>query len=123
VRRYTSLRGRRAFAQVLRRGRTSSTKELAVSALAPRRPGGPPEVGLIITAKVGNAVRRNLLRRRCRAIVDEAALPDGIRVVIQCRPAAADFDFPTLKRELAVLLRECTAAAGNVRPRREVGGQ
>jgi ribonuclease P protein component len=120
VRRYTSLSGRREFALVLRRGRASSTKALTVSVIAGQDSSLKPKVGIIITAKVGNAVERNRLRRRCKAIIDEVNMPNGIRLVIACRPAARELEYEALRTQLICLLQESTTAAGNASPRREL---
>jgi len=120
VRGYDSLRGRSRFALVLRRGRSANTKHLSVSALRSRAQDQRPKVGIVITKKVGNAVARNRLRRRCKAIMDQsAAIHAGTWFVIACRPSASALAFAALKEQLALALRESSRKAGQVPLARE----
>jgi ribonuclease P protein component len=122
VRTYASLRGRREFALVLRRGRSTGTKHLLVYALGAARGDGRPKVGIVITKKVGNAVVRNRLRRRCKSILDaSSAVADGTWFVVLCRPAATDLAFGRLREELDFALQASTRRAGQTAPAREVG--
>jgi ribonuclease P protein component len=121
VRRYSSLRRRREFALVLRRGRPATTKSLSVFALKPASPGDT-KVGIVITAKVGNAVERNRLRRRCKAIIDETNV-SGMWLVILCRPDAKALGYGQLRQELRVLLAESSRRAGDGASRRESSEQ
>jgi len=125
VRRYASLRGRREFAFVLRRGRASQTKHLAVTSVA-----APPStkvdrstarVGIVITKKVGTAVERNRLRRRCKAILDQSPIADSAMwYVVVFRPAAARLSFQHLQQQLEHALAASVRTAGAARPRREL---
>jgi ribonuclease P protein component len=130
VRRYTSLRGRREFALVLRRGRVSRGKHLVVFTLAAPRQRIRPEraharrrvvqsgqallarVGLVITKKVGSAVERNLLRRRCKAILDATLADDARWYVVQLRPSAIELSYAQLREALAMAIGSRNAAAG-----------
>jgi ribonuclease P protein component len=121
VRRYDSLRGRREFALVLRRGRTAGTKHLSVYALGTARRDPRPKVGIVITKKVGNAVVRNRLRRRCKSILDaSSAVADGTWFVVLCRPTATELAFPQLREELDSALQASARRAGQAAPAREV---
>ncbi|KQQ52826.1 ribonuclease P protein component [Plantibacter sp. Leaf314] len=64
--------------------------------------GGQPRFGFIVAKTVGNAVTRNLVRRRLKAIchdsVDSAAR--GSDVVIRALPSAATAPFAALHDEL-----------------------
>jgi ribonuclease P protein component len=55
------------FRQVVRRGR----KQVMSFVIVYRRPSDLSRVGVIVTSKCGNAVIRNLLRRRTHAICRE----------------------------------------------------
>ena len=103
MRPYQSLRGRREFALVLRKGRAVPAKHLVVIAFSPRMPATrSTRIGIVITKKVGKAVERNRLRRRCKAILDTAAAADsGIWYVVQFRPSAATLSYVTLRETLA----------------------
>ena len=70
-------------------------------------PSDPPQVAYAIGSKVGGAVVRNRLRRRLRAIAQEAApqLPSGA-YLITAAPAAAHLSFG----ELRTIVREMLGA-------------
>ncbi len=53
---------------------------------------GSARVAFAISRAVGNAVTRNRLRRRLRAIVADLDLPSGV-YLIGCRPAASELTF------------------------------
>ena len=125
MRRYRSLRGRREFAFVLRRGRASQTKHLAITSVgAPpsnRNDRLPTRVGIVITKKVGTAVERNRLRRRCKAILDQSPIAEiPMWHVVVFRPSAAELSYQNLQEQLEHALAASLRAAGTARPRREV---
>ena len=108
MRQYVSLRGRREFTLAVRRGRVVSSPALTIYAFSPHRsPAGPAKVGVVVTKKVGKAVVRNFVRRRCKAILDAAAvtLASGRWYVVQCRPAAATMPFGALRNQLEDAVR------------------
>jgi ribonuclease P protein component len=114
MRPFVSLRGRREFTLAMRRGNAASTPALTVHAFAQRsRVSDLPKVGIVVTKKVGKAVVRNRIRRRCKAIL-QSVLPDRPPswYVVQCRPMSATLRFDELHRQLA----DATARA--VRPRK-----
>lgn len=121
MRSYDSLRGRREFSLVLRRGRTAGTKHLSVYALGDRKRDHRPKVGIVITKKVGNAVVRNRLRRRCKSILDgSGAVASGTWYVVMCRPAATSLGFTQLREQLDSALQASSRRAGQAAPAREV---
>jgi ribonuclease P protein component len=103
VRTYASLRRRGDFARVQRRGKRRvgplfvllATEGQAVS-----------RVGITVAKTVGNAVVRNRLRRRVKAILDRSAFgaPPHRDVVLIARPGAGDIGVAALAAELARLL-------------------
>jgi ribonuclease P protein component len=78
----------------------------------------PPQVGFVVSKAVGNAVHRNLVKRRLRAASANHldALPARSRVVVRALPAAVDRDFAQLDDDLAA----CIARAVNQWRRRTV---
>jgi ribonuclease P protein component len=114
MRPYQSLRGRREFALVLRKGRAVPAKHLIVIAFSPRMPATrSTRIGIVITKKVGKAVVRNRLRRRCKAILDAAAAADsGIWYVVQFRPSAAVLPYAHLRDMLAGAFAASTRTVG-----------
>lgn len=107
MRPYDSLRGRREFVLVLRRGERAGGRALTVSAHQPSvARAGRMKVGIIVPSSVGGAVVRNRLRRRCKAILDAAAF-EGTPYwyVVQCRPEAKDLSFDELREYLTDALK------------------
>ncbi len=81
------------FRQVVRRGR----KQVMSFVIIYRRPSDLSRVGVIVTTKCGNAVVRNLLRRRthaiCRELVDSGLMTGDVIVRFRCegpQPTYAD---------------------------------
>ena len=80
--------------------------------------GAPPaRFGYIVAKNVGNAVTRNLVRRRMKA-VSEGLIHhgmNGVEIVFRALPAAAEATFDELERELrgaATRLAERLGAGG-----------
>ncbi len=86
------------FRQVVRRGDKQVTAHLIVY----RRPSELNRVGVIVTAKCGNAVVRNTLRRRTRAItrklIDRGLLTGD--VIVRFRSDGSVPSFIELKSEI-----------------------
>lgn len=64
--------------------------------------GGQPRFGFIVAKTVGNAVTRNLVRRRLKAICheSEARAAHGADVVIRALPSAATAPWSALHAEV-----------------------
>lgn len=109
---------------MLRRGRASQTKHITVTTVA-APPSSKPDrcarVGIVITKKVGTAVERNRLRRRCKAILDQSPIADSaLWYVVVFRPAAAQLSYQHLQEQLEHALAGRVRAAGAARTRREL---
>jgi len=92
------------YRSVVRRGRRSATAHVVVSVV--RHPDGsadPTRFGFIVAKTVGNAVTRNLVRRRLKAIAHGllADAPVGYDVVVRALPAAAQAGWPTLLEDVS----------------------
>ncbi|WFF02152.1 ribonuclease P protein component [Micromonospora sp. WMMD964] len=72
--------------------------------------------GFVVSKAVGNAVTRNRVRRRLRALVRERLvdLPPGSTLVVRALPAAAQASYPRLATDLDAAL----AVARSPRERR-----
>ena len=79
----------------------------------------PSQIGFIVAKTVGNAVTRNLVKRRLREIVVETIKqqPQGINVVVRALPVSARASFS----ELVTDYRKAFSAASS-RMERKVGG-
>jgi ribonuclease P protein component len=99
MRGYGSLRRRSEFSRVHRRGRRRSGAYLTTLVA---EGGQATRVGLVVSTAVGDAVRRNRLRRRLRALLDRYGFeqPPFRDVVVIARPGAAELDFDELAAEL-----------------------
>lgn len=99
------MRRRDEFTLAVRRGRRAGRPSVVLHLL--RRPsGGSPLVGFIVARSVGNAVTRNLVRRRLRHLVRERidTLPAGSLLVVRANPAAASARHDELARDLGSAL-------------------
>ncbi|MGC4769737.1 ribonuclease P protein component [Micromonospora sp. DT44] len=66
------------------------------------QPSAPARAGFVVSKAVGNAVVRNKVRRRLRALVRERldALPHGSTLVVRALPAAAEASYARLTTDL-----------------------
>lgn len=89
------------FREVVRRGRRSATPNAVYYRLL-RDPADPLRFGFIVSRAVGDAVTRNLLRRRYRALGRELvdAGGRGQDVVVRALPPSSALSWPALSEEL-----------------------
>jgi ribonuclease P protein component len=100
------LRSSRDFRRVLSGGTRASAGPIqAVVA-----PGNPDQArfGVSVGRTIGNAVTRNLVKRRLRSISRTVDLPAGIDVVIVAKPGAAGKTF----QEMETLVGDALTRAG-----------
>jgi len=104
------------FRMVVRRGRRSVTPS-AIYYRLERDSGDPLRVGIIVTRSVGNAVDRNLVRRRYRALGREfvEAGAHGNDVVVRALPGAAQRSWVSLADDMHTAL-DASLLAEAVRP-------
>jgi len=64
----------------------------------------PARVGFVVSKAVGNAVTRNLTKRRLRGIMATqlSGIPDGVDLVVRANPAAARATYRELADSLAL---------------------
>ncbi|WP_424945115.1 ribonuclease P protein component [Cellulomonas shaoxiangyii] len=105
------------FQQTVRRGARGGRPTLVVHLTTTTDPG-PPVVGLVVSRAVGNAVVRNVVRRRLRELVRARLdrLPAGARVVVRAQPASASATFTALGSDLDAALRRALGRAPAGRP-------
>ncbi|MDQ0190951.1 ribonuclease P protein component [Alicyclobacillus cycloheptanicus] len=101
------LKQNRDFRRVFHRGKSAATPRLVLYWM--ERRGAGFRAGFSVSKKVGNAVTRNLMKRRLRACFDEfqGALADvPVDFVVVCRPAASEATYQELLADLVKLLRK-----------------
>ncbi len=69
--------------------------------------GQQPRFGFIVSKAVGVAVKRNLVRRRLKALSRDALefVPAGTDVVIRALPGSAQVGWDTLRSEISEVLK------------------
>ena len=69
---------------------------------------GTPRLGLSVSRKVGNAVKRNTVRRRLREVFYSTLheIPGDLDLVVSARPAAAEATSRELSEEFVRSLRK-----------------
>jgi ribonuclease P protein component len=108
-----SIRSRGTFADLRRSSSRGRCGPLSVS-FVDRPDWDRPQVAYAVNRKVGNAVQRNLLRRRMRAIVSERAqeLPVGAYVV-RSTTEGPSLDFNELKVAMSQALEHATSSGSS----------
>ena len=96
-----SVRTRDDFERLRREGRRVRIEPFWCSHLSDPS-ANPPRVAFAISRAVGNAVIRNRLRRRLRAIVADLDIPPGV-YLIGCRPTATELSFEQIAHTLGRL--------------------
>jgi ribonuclease P protein component len=88
------------FSTTVRSGARSGRRNLVLYAV-PTALDQPSIFGFIVSKAVGNAVTRNLVKRRLREIAVHTlrAYPQGLSVVVRALPPAAKADFGALSND------------------------
>ena len=103
--RVPSIRLQRDFRRIFAQGRRFGSRSLTAVVAEPGDPA-TVRIAFVTSRKVGNAVRRNRVRRRLRhaawELVSAEALPHD--VILIARPGAANSDYATLRAEVHSVL-------------------
>jgi ribonuclease P protein component len=117
------------FSLVFRRGARFKANNLVAHFHIDDNGSHAKRVGFVVSKAVGNAVRRNLVKRRLRALVASHLdqLPEGTMLVIRALPTAATCSFAELGSNIRAVSRRMVAVDGRssvkAPPRRAVGSQ
>lgn len=97
------LQKNKAFQYVYHRGRSVACRDLVM--LYAR--GRSVQVGFSVSKKVGNAVTRNLVKRRLRECFRPylGDVKNGLYVIV-ARPSAAEATFQSLQKDMRCLLKK-----------------
>ena len=97
------------FSHTVRSGARSGRRNVVLYAV--RTGPGPTRVGFIVAKSVGNAVTRNLVKRRLReAAAQSLALnPTGLDIVVRALPPSASASWAELSADYRSALSTCTA--------------
>ncbi|MCB7135768.1 ribonuclease P protein component [Cellulosimicrobium marinum] len=91
------------FERAVRRGVRAGRSTVVVHLSDDPQGDEPPQVGFVVSKAVGNAVHRNLVKRRLRAATATrlSALPPRSRAVVRALPAAATATYEQLARDVS----------------------
>jgi len=89
------------FEQAVRHGARCGRKSLVVHLAGDRVDDGSAVVGFVVSKAVGNAVVRNRVKRRLRAVVSRRIdqLPEGGRLVVRALAGSSEIDSTTLGQD------------------------
>ena len=106
----TSLKTNNDFRRVYRKGTSAVRPCLVVYVRQNRQPGN--RLGFTVTAKVGKAHTRNLVRRRLREIyrLNESGLRSGCDMVVVARARAVNVTYRRLETEFLSACQELGAS-------------
>ncbi|MFB0833486.1 ribonuclease P protein component [Arthrobacter halodurans] len=103
------------FSTTVRSGARSGRRNVVLYARGRTTPGTtvPTRFGFIVSKAVGNAVTRNLVKRRLRAVAAQALSHRGVNydVVVRALPSAATAGWTELSAEMAEALEKACRAA------------
>ncbi|WP_348519197.1 ribonuclease P protein component [Cellulomonas chengniuliangii] len=90
------------FEQAVRRGARGGRESLVVHLVTRTDPGPGPVVGFVVSKGVGNAVVRNRVKRRLRALVRDrlGAIPADSGIVVRALAPAATREYAALGSDL-----------------------
>jgi ribonuclease P protein component len=109
------------FTTATRRGRRAGTRTLVLHLAVPpvQLGSAEPRVGLVVSKAVGNAVRRNAVKRRLRHLARERlrSLPASAVLVVRALPASAGATYAGLAQDFDAALRRLGIPVGTVNGR------
>ncbi|WP_350279954.1 ribonuclease P protein component [Kribbella sp. HUAS MG21] len=96
------------FRRAVRSGRRAARRAVVLHVLVEDGRTGPPLVGFVVNKAVGNAVLRNRVHRRLRAVLATrlADLPAGSLTVVRALPSSASASYDELVADVDGALRK-----------------
>ncbi len=113
------VRKRSEYRRIQSRGAKVHTRHFIALVLPSLVDAEHARLGITITKKIGNAVQRNLLRRRIREVfrLNRAFFPPSADIVLIAKRGAAEVDFASLRDELRGARRALLKALAKARRR------
>ena len=99
------------YSQVYDKGNTWTNRHLVLKVVANRLT--VTRYGFAVSRRVGNAVIRNLVKRRLREILKFESLKSGVDLVIIARPLSSHLTYRDLQSSVTMLLYKAGLIAGN----------
>src|SRR5687767_10975521 len=106
--RLPALRAGSDFRRVYARGRKA--RRDGVTVFVAEGPGPETRTGIVVPARVGTAVDRNRIKRRVRAVLGGATLPESSDLVVRIGPSAGPLRFQELEKHLVEALHSAGGA-------------
>jgi ribonuclease P protein component len=105
------------FSHTVRSGARSGRRNLVLYATS-REAGLPSSFGFIVSKAIGNAVTRNLVKRRLREIAARILeeYPQGLSVVVRALPSAGASDFNALAKDFRKAFSTVVSKARQAEP-------
>ena len=90
------------FRRAVRSGRRAARRVVVLHVLAQAGESGPARVGFVVNKAVGNAVLRNRVHRRLRAVLATRLpeLPAGSLIVVRALPSSATASYDELAADV-----------------------
>ena len=111
------LRKHAEFVRAQRSGRRIGTPHFTLLVAAqppPARPARPARMGLVVSRAIGNAVRRNRVKRLCRECFRLSAwLPEGVDLIVIARAGAPELGLEQVRAEWRAVERLLKARAAD----------
>lgn len=102
---YLSLKKTSEFSQVYKKGRSFANRYLVIYVFPKKN--GPTRLGLSISKKVGNSVKRNQVRRLIKEVYRlSIALDQSYDLIIIARVKASELDFHAMEKNMIHLFKK-----------------
>ncbi|WP_199616894.1 ribonuclease P protein component [Paenibacillus alkalitolerans] len=110
------LRKREDFSRVFKHGRAAANHQLVVY-YKPSSDAASFRLGISVSKKIGNAVVRNMMRRRLKEIVRhmEERIAKRVDIVLIVRKPAVELQHPELKRSVQHVFKRAGLLTGAFR--------
>ena len=95
-----------AFLEVRKAGQSWYSKLLVLRVLCNN--SQKTRFGVVVGRRIGNAVKRNQVKRRLREIVKAADLKNGRDVILSAQPGSESVSFEMLKQSAGALFRRAS---------------